>query len=270
MNLLEFEAKEVFSSYGIPVPRGEVISSPLQAQEAAERLGCPVALKAQVAVGGRGKAGGMLFAETPREARLMVERLLGGEIRGLRVWRVLVEEKLSIRRELYFGITVDRSSRCYVAIASPEGGIEIEEVAAAEPEKILRFPIDPLYGLRVHHARCIAKALGYWGGQMVVLSSIFLSLYNLAVEQEAELTEINLLVKTLEGGFFAADARLSVDDNALFRHPEFKESFFSEDRGDLTPVELEARRKGLSYVKLDGEIGVIGNGAGLTMARPLT
>lgn len=265
MNLLEFEAKEVFSRYGIPVPRGEVASSPLQAQEVAEKLRGPVALKAQVAIGGRGKAGGILFAETPQETRLVAERLLESEIRGLKARKVLVEERLPIRRELYFGITVDRSSKCYVAIASSEGGIDIEEVAAVQPEKIIRFPVDPLYGFRSYHARRISKSLGYGGGQMEQLSAIFLNLYTLAVEQDAELTEINPLVETPEGGFFAADARLSVDDNALFRHPEFKERLFLEERGDLSPKELEARERGLSYVELDGEIGVIGNGAGLTM-----
>ncbi|RJS89373.1 ADP-forming succinate--CoA ligase subunit beta [Candidatus Bathyarchaeota archaeon] len=266
MNLLEFEAKEVFSRYGIPVPRGEVASTPSQAEEVAERLGVPVAVKAQVAAGGRGKAGGILFAETPQEARDVAGRLLGSEIHGLRVRKVLVEERLRIKRELYFGITVDRSSRCYVAIASSEGGVEIEEVAATAPERIVRFPIDPLYGLKSYHALRIAKALGYSGRQLRSLSSLFHRLYTLAVEQDAELTEINPLVETPEGEFIAADARLNIDDNALFRHPEFKERLFSEERGDLTPEELEARRRGLAYVKLDGEIGVIGNGAGLTMA----
>lgn len=266
MNLLEFEGKEIFSKYGIPIPRGEVVSSSLQAQKAVERLGCPVVLKAQVAAGGRGKSGGILFAETPYGAAQTAEKLLGSEIRGFNVRKVLVEGKLRIKKELYFGVTVDRSSRCYAALASREGGTDIEEVVASAPEKVVRFLINPLYGFRVHHARRIAKSLGYSGEQMASLSTIFLSLYTLVVEQDAEMAEINPLVETVEGSFIAADARMVVDDNALFRHPEFKERLFSEERDPLSPEELEARKAGLAYVKLEGDIGVIGNGAGLTMA----
>lgn len=266
MNLLEFESKVIFAKYGIPVPRGGVASTASEAQAAAERIGGAVAIKAQVAAGGRGKGGGILFAEMPQEAGLTAEKLLRSEVRGFKVRKVLVEEKLRIKKELYFGITVDRSSRCYVAIASHEGGIDIEEVAAATPEKIFRFPIDPLYGFRVYHARRIAKALGYGSRQMTSLSSIFLSLYNLAVGQDAEMVEINPLVETVDGGFVAADARMVVDDNALFRHTDFKERLFSEERDSLSPEEVEARKTGLAYVKLNGDIGIIGNGAGLTMA----
>lgn len=266
MNLLEFEAKRVFQEYGIPIPQGEAAESPLQAEEIAKRIGGPVVIKAQVATGGRGKAGGILFAETPEEAGKVAGKLLGIDIRGFKVARVLVEKKLSIKEEVYFGITVDRSSQRYVALGSKEGGVDIEEVASKTPEKIIRFQIDPLYGFRTHHARLVAKALGYSGRQMTALSAIFLSLYKLVVEKDAELTEINPLVETSEGAFVAADARLSIDDNSLFRHLDFKERLFSEQRGEYTPEELEARKKGLAYVKLDGDIGIIGNGAGLTMA----
>lgn len=266
MNLLEFEAKAIFAKYGIPVPRGQVASTASEAQAAAERIGGAVAVKAQVAAGGRGKGGGILFAETPQEAGLTAEKLLGSEVRGFKVRKVLVEEKLRIKKELYFGVTVDRSSRCYVALASQEGGIEIEEVAATTPEKVFRFPIEPLYGFRVHHARRVAKALGYGGRQLAGLSALLLSLYTLAVEQDAEMAEINPLVETMDGGFMAADARVSIDDNALFRHPDLREQLFSEERDSLSSEEEEARKEGLAYVRLDGDVGVIGNGAGLTMA----
>lgn len=266
MNLLEFEAKAIFAKYGIPVPRGQVASTASEAQAAAEKIGGAVAVKAQIAAGGRGKGGGILFAETPQEAGLTAEKLLGSEVRGFKVRKVLVEEKIGIKKELYFGVTVDRSSRCYVALASQEGGIEIEEVAAAMPEKVFSFPIDPLYSFRVHHARRVAKALGYGGRQLAGLSSILLSLYTLAVEQDAEMAEINPLVETVDGGFMAVDARVSIDDNALFRHPDFRERLFSEERDSLSSEEVEARKEGLAYVRLDGDVGVIGNGAGLTMA----
>jgi len=266
LNLLEFEAKAIFAKYGIPVPRGETVLTASEAQAAAERIGCAVAVKAQVAAGGRGKGGGILFAETPQEAALTAEKLLGDEVRGFKVRKVLVEEKLRIKRELYFGVAVDRSSRRYVALASHEGGIDIEKVAMATPEKVFSFPIDPLYGFRVHHARRIAKVLGYGGRQMTSLSTIFLSLYNLAVGQDAEMVEINPLVEAVDGGFVAADARMVVDDNALFRHTDFRERLFSEERDTLSPEEAEARKTGLAYVKLNGDIGIIGNGAGLTMA----
>lgn len=266
MNLLEFEAKEIFREHGIPVPQGEVVETSFRAAEVAQRLNGPVAIKAQIAAGGRGKAGGILFAETPEEARLVAERMLGAEIRGFKVGKLLVERKLRIKKEMYFGITVDRSSQCYRALASREGGIDIEAVAAKEPENIIRFAIDPLYGFRPYHARGIAKALGYSDRRMTAVAGMFLSLYRLALEKDAEMTEINPLVETDDGAFIAADARLSIDDNSLFRHQDLRDRLFSEQRGDFSPEELEARKKGLAYVRLDGDIGVIGNGAGLTMA----
>jgi len=178
----------------------------------------------------------------------------------------LVEEKVPIKRELYFGVAIDRSNRCYVAIASSEGGIEIEEVAATTPEKIVKVLIDPLQGFHLPHARRIAKRLGYSGKQMQNLATIFLKLYNVAMDYDAELTEINPIIETPGGKFVAADARLIIDDNALYRHPEFRERMIEEGEAELTPLELEARKRGLAYVKLEGNVGVIGNGAGLVMA----
>ena len=222
MKLFEYEAKTIFAKYGIPTPKGELVTSPAQALDTTSKINAPVAVKAQALVSGRGKAGGILFSTSPREAEHAVKKLLNTEIKGFKVRSVLVEEKVSAERELYFGVTVDRSNRCYVAIASSEGGIEIEEVAVATPKKIIKTPIDPLKGFRFHHAREIAKRLGYSGSRMQNLAAIFLKLYNVAMDFDAELAEINPLVETPKGEFVAADARLMVDDNALYKHPEFK------------------------------------------------
>jgi succinyl-CoA synthetase beta subunit len=188
------------------------------------------------------------------------------EIGGFKVRSVLVEEKVSIKRELYFGVAVDRSNRCYVAIASSEGGIEIEEIAVATPEKIVKVLVDPLHGFHIYHAYQIVKRLGYSGSQMLDLATIFLKLYKAAMDYDAELAEINPLVETPEGKFVAVDARLIIDDNALYRHSEFKRRLLEEGEAELSPLELEARKNGLAYVKLQGNVGVIGNGAGLVMA----
>ncbi len=241
-------------------------TSSVRALEVAAKINAPVAIKAQVLVGGRGKAGGILFATSPAEAELAAERLLSSEIGESKVRSVLVEKRISIEKELYFGITVDRSNRCYVAIASSEGGIDIEEVAAVVPEKIVKVSIDPLEGFNLPQARRIAERLGYSGSQMQNLATIFLGVYKVAMDCDAELAETNPLVEMLNGRFVAADARLIIDDNALYRHPEFRTRLIEEAETELSPLELEARNRGLAYVKLKGNVGVIGNGAGLVMA----
>jgi succinyl-CoA synthetase beta subunit len=263
LKLFEHEAKTIFSKYKIPTPKGELVTSPARALETAAEINAPVAVKAQVLVAGRGKAGGILFSTSPNEAELAAKRLLSTEIKGFKVRSVLVEEKIPIEKELYFGITVDRSNHCYVAIASSEGGVDIEEVAAATPEKIVKVFIDPLQAFHLHHARRIAKRLGYSGSRMQNLATIFLKLYNVAMDCDAELAETNPLAETTDGKFVAADARLIIDDNALYRHPEFRER--SIEGAEVPPLELEARKMGLAYVKLEGNVGVIGNGAGLVM-----
>ncbi len=265
MRLLEWEAKEVFRDYGIPTPEGRIASTPDEAREVAEKIAQPVAVKAQIPVGGRGKAGGILFAETPEEAEEAAGRLLGSTIRDVEVREVLVEERLNIERELYLGVVVDRSSRAYTALATSEGGVEIEEVAARTPERIIRLTIDPLEGLRPHQARWMVKQIGLEGRGMLTAADILVKLYRLAVEMDAELTEINPLAVTPEG-LMAADARLNIDDNALWRHRDLLERFGESELLDLTEREREAKRLGLTYVELDGDIGIIGNGAGLTMA----
>ncbi len=264
MKLLEHEAKSIFSKYGIPVPKGELAASPSEARKVAAKLNSAVAIKAQIPVAGRGKADGILFAGSPTEAGTAAKKLLNTQIRGFEVSSVLVEEKISIVKELYFGITVDRSRRRYVAVASSEGGMEIEEIAARMPEKISKTFIDPLYGFHSYHARQVAAKLGYEGRRMLNLAGILFRQYEVATDYDAELAEMNPLVETSDGRFVAADTRLIVDDNALYRHPEFKKRL--TEKVDLPPQELQARRSGLAYVKLDGDVGVIGNGAGLVMA----
>jgi len=264
MKLFEHEAKTILAKYNIPIPKGAAATSPQHAEEIAKQLGKACVVKAQVLVAGRGKAGGILFANEPFEAKLVSEKLLNTKIRDIPVRSVLIEEKISIKKELYFGFTVDRANRSYVAVASSAGGIDIEEVAAAMPEKIVKTFVDPLMGFRSFHARQIARKLGYSGEQMLKLATIFQQLYNVALDYDAELVEMNPLVETLEDKFVAADARIIMDDNSLYRHPEFDKRL--EEEGEFSPEELEARKKGLAYVKLDGNIGVIGNGAGLVMA----
>lgn len=266
MKLFEHEAKKIFSKYEIPIPKGELANSPTQAREAAARVRAPVVVKAQVLVVGRGKAGAILFANSPKEVELLSRKLLGAEVRGLKVQSLLVEERLHALKELYFGITLDRSSRSYVAIASSEGGVEIEETAYAKPEKVVKVFVDPLYGFRPYHARQIAKKLGYARNQMQELAAIFFNLYRVAMDHDAELCEMNPLIETTGGNFVAADARMVIDDNALYRHPDFEKRLVEKGESELTSQELEARKSGLTYVKLDGNIGVIGNGAGLVMA----
>jgi len=266
LKLFEHEAKAILSKYDIPTPRGELATSPAGASEITEKIKAPVAVKAQVLVAGRGRAGGIRFSNSPEEAELAAKRLLGTEIKGFKVRSVLVEEKVAVEKELYYGITVDRSNRCYVAIASSNGGIEIEEVAAAAPEKIIKVFIDPLQGFHLHQASQIAKRLGYSGSQMQNLAAIFLRLHKIAMDFDAELAEMNPLVETPNRKFVAADARLIIDDNALYRHPDFRDRLMEEANAEMPPLELEARKSGLAYVKLEGNVGVIGNGAGLVMA----
>jgi len=265
LKLYEHEAKKIFAKYGIPIPKGEVATTPTQAREIAAKLNVLAIVKAQILVAGRGKAGGILFADTPEEAELAAKKLLGAEIKGVRVPSVVIEEKVSVQKELYFGITVDRAQRCYVAVASSEGGMEIEEIAAKMPEKIVKVLIDPIYGFQSYHARQIARKIGYAGRQMLSLASTFFKLYKLAVDYDAELAEMNPLMEKRNQEFVAADTRLIIDDNALYRHPELKNRLTEEEIA-LTPQELEAKKSGLAYVKLEGNIGIIGNGAGLVMA----
>lgn len=265
MKLYEYEAKTILSKYGINVPQGGQATTAVQAQEIASRLVPPVVVKAQVLVAGRGKAGGILFADTSAEAHKVADKILNMKIKGLPVKSVLIEEKIQVKRELYFGITTDRFNRCYVAIGSPVGGVDIEEVASKTPEKVIKTEIKPQLGLRTFQTREIARRMGYAGSQMSELGRILERLYTVGMDNDAELIEMNPLTETVDGRFVAADARIIIDDNALFRHQDYKERLL-EGESDLSPQELEAMKNDLAYVKLDGDIGVIGNGAGLVMA----
>jgi len=246
MKLHEHEAKTILKKYEIPTPRGELTTSSKLARETVEKLGVPVAIKAQILVSGRRKAGGILFADSPEEAESAARKLLGAEIKGVKVKEVLVEEKIAAKKELYFGITTDRAECCYVAIASSEGGIDIEEVAVTMPERIIKVFIDSTYGFRPYHAYQVARKLGYVGGQLRDLATIFFKLYEIAMDYDAELIEINPLMETVEGKFVAADSRLLIDDNALYRHPEYQKRLIPEEETELSRQEIEAQRAGLA------------------------
>lgn len=265
MKLFEFEAKDILRKYGVATPIGRVVKSPAEAREAARQMNRPVVLKAQVLVGGRGKAGGIQFANDPAEAENIASRLIGSSIKGNRVDSLLVEEKLSIASQFYTGITVDRQARRYVVLASPDGGVDIEEVAAKSPDRIARYWVEPGNGLNQAAAESIVAGFPNLSRDDIgKLASITATLYKVVLDYDAELVEINPVVKTTSGALVAADARLLLDDNALFRHPEFEGK--DSRRVDDTPWEAKARGKKLSYVDLDGSIGIIGNGAGLVMA----
>ena len=265
MKLFEYEAKRILAKYGIPTPIGGLATNVSQAREITARLKPPFAIKAQVLIAGRGKAGGILFADSVPEVEKATEKLLNMQIRGIPVRSVWIEEKIQIKKELYFGITTDRFNKSYVAIASAVGGMEIEEIAEKAPEKVIKFLINPQLGFRSFHASQIARKMGYAGSQLSTLEKIFESLYRVGMDYDAELIEMNPLAETFDGKFVAADARIIIDDNALFRHQEYKKRLL-EGESEFTPQELEAVKNDLAYVKLDGNIGVIGNGAGLVMA----
>jgi len=265
LKLFEYEAKSIAQNFNVPIPKGFVVSTPEEAGKAFDQLGKRSIVKSQVLVAGRKKAGGIRFASTSNEAYDVAKQLFGMQIHGEPVKRLLVEEAVAAARELYVGVTVNRSKGCYTVLASTEGGIDIEEVASKSPEKIVRFDVDPLRGLRDYEARIVGRRLGFSGRPLVDLTAIVSKIYRICVTYDCELLESNPLLETDRGDFVAADLRALIDDNSLYRHPEFQDSA-KRTSVDVTPLELKAREKGLSYVELDGNIGVIGNGAGLVMA----
>lgn len=265
MKLFEYEAKNTLARYGISVPQGALAKSASEAGEIAAKLKLPAAVKAQVLVAGRGKAGGILFANSKDEVERTAGKILNMRIKGIPVKSVLVEEKIQVKKELYFGVTTDRFNQCFVAIASSVGGMDLEEIAAKMPEKVAKLLINPEYGFRTFHARQLAKRMGYEGNLISELGRVLERLYAVGTDYDAELIEMNPLAETLDGKFVATDARIIIDDNALFRHAEYKKQLM-EGESELSPQELEALKNDLAYVKLDGNIGVIGNGAGLVMA----
>jgi succinyl-CoA synthetase beta subunit len=263
VKLHECDSKRLFAVHGVPIPRGDVAATPEEARHIAEGLGTPVVVKAQVLVGGRGKAGGVRLAQTPDEAGQAAEEILGMEINGPPVRKVLVEEAADIQQEVYLGIVVDRAARRLVLMASSEGGVEIEEVASADPEAIKKAAIDPFLGLRTYQTLTLAKDVGLADEHRGAFDRVVRGLYEAFVVYDAQLAEINPLVITASGELLAVDGKMVIDDNALFRHPDLVEL---RDVTEETSVERGARGAGLSYVQLDGEIGCMVNGAGLAMA----
>lgn len=262
MKLHEYYSKRLFSEYGIPIPKGEIAKTPQEAQRIAKELGGPVVVKSQVLVGGRGKAGGIKVANTPKEALQHAEDILKLTIKDLPVRMVLVDQAADIKDEIYLGITNDRSARKPVIMASAEGGVDIEEIAHKTPEKIIKCQIDPLMGLQDYQARDLAAGIDLSRDHWRAFGKIAHGLWQAYINSDATLAEINPLVVTGEGQLLAVDGKMVLDDNALFRHPDL------EGYRDLdvdAGVEIQAREHGLSYIKLDGNIGCMVNGAGLAM-----
>lgn len=262
MKIHEYQAKEVLARYGIPVQPGKVAHTPEEAETIARELDGPVVIKAQVYVGGRGKAGGIQFGDTPEEAHASAARVLGMNIKGLTVDKVLVTSKIDIKEEYYLGIVHDRKSQTPVVMVSKEGGIDIEEVAATHPEKIIKYPIDMHWGLRPFEALNIVTEAGLPTKALRPAAAILANLAKAYIGSDAQLAEINPLALTADGKVMAADAKILIDDNALYRQKEI--ASWSEPE-DANPIEFEAKQAGLTYVKLDGDVGIIGNGAGLVM-----
>ena len=270
MKIHEFQAKAILAEYGVPVPKGEVALTPSEARNAAERLGGAVVIKAQIHAGGRGKAGGIVLASSPGEAETAAERLIGSRLvthqtgpEGSVVKRVLVEERTSITRELYAGIVLDRKAALPVIMASTAGGVDIEEVAAKNPEKIIKVAVDPATQLQAFHARQLFFGLRLPQPLQSAGVEVFRGLYRAFQEKDCSLVEINPLVVTAENRLLALDAKINFDDNALFRHPDIKEL---RDLDEESPLEVEASKFGLNYIKLEGTVGCMVNGAGLAMA----
>jgi succinyl-CoA synthetase beta subunit len=262
MKIHEYQGKEIFAKYGVPVPHGRVASTPDEAAVVAAEIGKTVVVKAQVHAGGRGKAGGIKLAKTPDEARAAAEQIIGMEIKGLKVEKVLVEEAADIKEEYYLGITTDRAARRNIVMVSKEGGIEIEVVAEENPEAIARLHLDPAVGLQDFHIRQLGFEANLPPLALKGMGAFLKALYKVYLDYDCSLAEINPLVLTGEGKLIAADSKIVLDDNALFRHPELAQYREEQEEDE---IEAEAHRRGLTYVRLDGDIGIIGNGAGLVM-----
>ncbi|KIF71195.1 succinyl-CoA synthetase subunit beta [Streptomyces sp. AcH 505] len=259
MDLYEHEARELFADHGIPVPGAEVVTAARDARDAAERLGGRVVVKAQVKTGGRGKAGGVKLAADPAAAELTARQILGMDIKGHTVRTVMLAQPVDIEAEFYVSYVLDRAAGTFLAIASAEGGMEIEEVAAGRPEAVARIPVDPAVGVTATKAAEIASAAGLPANTAPVLQA----LWQVLIREDALLVEVNPLVRTTEGRILAIDGKVTLDDNARFRQARWGEA---EPDPGADPLEAEAAAKGLNYVKLDGEVGIIGNGAGLVMS----
>jgi len=264
MKLHEYQARDIVARYGIPVTGGGVASTPAEVRQVAEKIGAKVAVKAQVHVGGRGKAGGIKLANTPDEAETAGQQILGMDIKGLTVEKVLVAEAITYEKEIYLGVILDRATKRIVMIASSEGGVEIEEVAKTNPDAIIKIAADPLLGLQPFQAQELAFRIGLTDGKQArQFAAIATGLYKAFVENDAELAEINPLVVLPDGKLQALDSKIVLDDSGLFRHKEMEGM---RDLAGEPESEIKARENGLTFIKLDGDIGCMVNGAGLAMA----
>ena len=270
MKIHEFQAKEILKTYGVPIPRGEVAGTPAKAKKIAEKLGGKIVIKAQIHAGGRGKGGGVKVVDTPEEAYQAAKKIIKMNLvthqtgpEGRKVKQVLVEEGLEVSKELYLGIVVDRAQAKPVIMVSEAGGMEIEEIAAKSPEKILKVSVDPATGFMGFHARKLTFGLGLEKELNKQALGLIAKLYKIFIEQDATLVEINPLVITKDNHLIALDAKMTFDDDALFRHPDIKDFY---DPDELDHLEVEASQYRLNYIKLDGNVGCMVNGAGLAMA----
>ena len=271
MKIHEYQAKQIMSEYGVPVPKGRVVSRPQEARQVAQELGVPVVVKAQVHAGGRGKGGGIKLADTPAQAEEAARQIIGMRLvthqtgpEGRIVKKVLVEEQIQTERELYLGIVVDSGSARPVVMASEAGGVDIEQVAAKSPEKIHKAFVDPAVGFQPYEGRQLAFATNLGGDLLRPAVGLMSGLYKAFAAKDSSLAEINPLVVTSDGRLLALDAKMNFDDNALFRHPEIAEL---RDRDEEDPLEVQAQELGINnYIKLTGNIGCVVNGAGLAMS----
>lgn len=264
MDLFEYQARDLFEKHGVPVLPGIVATTPEEVKAASEKLGGVTVVKAQVKVGGRGKAGGVKVAKTPDEAFEAAQKILGLDIKGHEVKKVMVAAGAQIAQEFYFSVLLDRANRSYLAMCSVEGGMEIEQLAVEKPEALARVEINPLEGIDEAKAVEIAKAANFPEELVGKVAPVFVKLWDVYKNEDATLVEVNPLVLTEQGDVIALDGKVSLDDNADFRHPDHEE--LAEAAGGLDPLEEKAKKNHLNYVKLDGQVGIIGNGAGLVMS----
>lgn len=263
MDLFEYQARDLFEAHGVPVLAGAVAYTPDEARAAAAKIGGKVVVKAQVKVGGRGKAGGVKLADDADDAFTKASAILGMDIKGHTVHRVMIAQAAPIAQEYYVSILLDRGNRCYLAMASTEGGVEIEQVAVETPDRLAMVPIDPLIGINLEIAKSIVAQAKFPAEISDAVADVFIALWEVFTTEDATLVEVNPLVKTEDGRIIALDGKVSLDDNAEFRHPEHAAL---ADTAATDPLEQLAKEKNLNYVKLDGEVGIIGNGAGLVMS----
>jgi len=263
VDLFEYQARDIFEKYGVPVLAGIVADTPEEVRAAAEQLGGVTVVKAQVKVGGRGKAGGVKVAKTPEDAYEAAKSILGLDIKGHVVKRVMVAAGADIKEEYYFSVLLDRANRSYLSLSSYEGGMEIEQLAEERPEALAKVEIDPAAGLSLEQAKAIAVAAKFPAEIVDKVAPVFVKLYEVYTGEDATLVEVNPLVLTGAGEIVALDGKVSLDENAGFRHPEHEAL---EDKDAADPLEAKAKAHDLNYVKLDGQVGIIGNGAGLVMS----